>query len=157
MISVMSDLLKYRDWLVQARGVESPSQAEVERFRDLVGRHRTYGTLFELFLALWMDRRSDHVGTRGYLRFQGLSKPSQEDLAYFHRRIARAAVWRAATVVVLAVAWSAFACATGIWWSVPNAVILSAILVGSLGVTCGKKLVSRQRCGSEIQTNPGPR
>jgi hypothetical protein len=111
----MQNLARYKEWLVRARGIHNPSDEQVIRFKREVERHRLYGSILELLLAVWLDSRGHYRGTREYLAFQGLQEPSDEDLIYFHRRITKALIWRAAIGLLVVGGWFVFASYMRMW------------------------------------------
>lgn len=97
--------------MIEARGVQNPSDEEVKHFREKVWHHRPYGSIIGLINVVRSDARTNYAGTRAYLSFQGLDEPSVEDLVYFHRRIKRALFLRIAVSVTLVVAGWLY-----LWW-----------------------------------------
>jgi hypothetical protein len=134
----MNELEKYKRWL-QARGVETPSEVEVERFKKKA-RRRPYGSLLELILAVWLDSRGKCVGTQGWLKAQGLMDPSDDDLAYFGRKIKRAVLWRGSFVLLLAAAWVCLFWIERIPLRGVSAVTPFALIVCGLAVSLGTRL-----------------
>jgi len=139
----MDDLEKCRRWL-RARGIENPSDGDVERFRRKAYT-RPYGSLFELALAAWIDSLGKYGGTRGWLKAQGLLEPSNEDLTYFSRKIRRAVLWRGSFVLLLAASWVALFWVEAVPLRGLSAVTPFAVIVLGLGVSSGTRLPKKRQ------------
>ncbi len=102
----------YRHWLRTVSGGHEPSDKDISKFKDEHRRQRVYGSILGLIRVLRLDGDGKFTGTRSYLAVQGFDEPSPSDLAYFHRRVKIALIWR--VVVGLALVAAAWAY---LWWA----------------------------------------
>jgi hypothetical protein len=131
------DAEKYREWL-RARGIQNPSEAVVERFKERT-RKSPYGSLYEFLVIAWLNTRSEYAGTRIWLRAEGLSNPSEQDLKAFTRRITKAILLRGSVTLLLLAAWLAFIWLTGLPRKGLQLITAVGLVLLGLGTSCGSR------------------
>jgi hypothetical protein len=139
----VEDLEKYREWL-RVRGVENASRDEARRLKEQACGS-PYGSLLDFLLLVWIDSRGKYAGTRGWLRAQGLLEPSDEDLRYFSQKVKQAVLRRALVVLLVVIAWFAFAHVTGLklaWYTIVMGISLA---ICGLGMSAGTRLAGNDR------------